>query len=47
MEDLTSLIVDETVGVKFRVNALIKRASLYIQQCKDPSKVGFTCSPAH
>ena len=38
MEDLTSLISDETVGVKFRVNALIKRASLYIQQCKDPSK---------
>lgn len=38
MEDLTSLIGDETVGVKFRVNALIKRASLYIQQCKDPSK---------
>ena len=26
------------IAVKVRVNALIKRASLFIQQCKDPSK---------
>jgi len=36
-EDLTTLIEDEGADVKLRVNALIKRASLYIQQCKDPS----------
>jgi len=38
MEDLTRLIEEETASVSIRVNALIKRASLYIQQCKDPSK---------
>jgi len=38
MDDLTKLIEDETADVKVRVNALIKRASLYIQQCKDPKK---------
>jgi import receptor subunit TOM70 len=38
MEDLTIIIEDDGVDVKLRVNALIKRASLYIQQCKDPSK---------
>merc|ERR1712106_827139 len=38
MADLTVLIENPEVGVKLRVNALIKRASLYIQQCKDPTK---------
>lgn len=38
MEDLTTVIEDEGADVKLRVNALIKRASLYIQQCKDPTK---------
>lgn len=38
MEDLTLLIDGEETDVKLKVNALIKRASLYIQQCKDPSK---------
>ena len=38
MADLTVLIDNPEVEVKLRVNALIKRASLYIQQCKDPSK---------
>jgi len=38
MADLGILIEDDTVSVKVRVNALIKRASLFIQQCKDPSK---------
>merc|ERR1712179_559268 len=38
MADLTVLIENPDVDVKLRVNALIKRASLYIQQCKDPSK---------
>ena len=38
MDDLTTLIENSEVDVKIRVNALIKRASLYIQQCKDPSK---------
>ena len=37
MTDLTILAKDDTVPCKVRVNALIKRASLYIQQCKDPS----------
>ena len=37
MDDLTALIEDDNVNVKLRVNALIKRASLYIQQCKDPA----------
>jgi len=38
MEDLTTLIENEEAAAKLRVNALIKRASLFIQQCKDPSK---------
>jgi len=38
MDDLTRLIDSEGTDVKLKVNALIKRASLYIQQCKDPSK---------
>jgi len=38
MADLTHLIEDAGAGVKVKVNALIKRASLFIQQCKDPSK---------
>jgi len=38
MEDLTILIDDNTVDAKLRVNALIKRASLFIQRCKDPQK---------
>jgi len=38
MEDLTMLIDDSATSVKVRVNALVKRASLYIQQCKDPKK---------
>jgi import receptor subunit TOM70 len=38
MDDLTVLVEDEGVAVKLRVNALIKRASLFIQQCKDPMK---------
>jgi len=38
MEDLSTLIADQAVGVKLRVNALIKRASLFIQQCRDPTK---------
>ena len=38
MEDLTSLIEEEAASASIRVNALIKRASLFIQQCKDPSK---------
>merc|ERR1712098_882258 len=38
MADLTVLIENPEVDVKLRVNALIKRASLYIQQCRDPAK---------
>ena len=38
LEDLTNIINDDNAPVKIKVNALIKRASLYIQQCKDPSK---------
>ena len=37
MADLTDLADDNAVPAKLRVNALIKRASLYIQRCKDPS----------
>ena len=37
MTDLTDLADDNAVQTKLRVNALIKRASLYIQRCKDPS----------
>ena len=37
MRDLTDLADDNAVATKLRVNALIKRASLYIQRCKDPS----------
>lgn len=36
MSDLSSLISDDSANPKIRTNALIKRASLYIQQCKDP-----------
>ena len=36
--DLNTVIDDESADVRLRVNALIKRASLYIQQCKDPIK---------
>jgi len=37
MDDLTILInAGDTVDSKVRVNALVKRASLYIQMCKDP-----------
>ena len=35
-EDLTTVIEDEAAPKAVRVNALVKRASLYIQQCKDP-----------
>jgi len=35
-EDLNLLIDDELTDKKVKVNALIKRASLFIQQCKDP-----------
>jgi len=38
MADLTLLINKEDADVKVKVNALIKRASLYIQQCRDPAK---------
>jgi hypothetical protein len=38
MTDLTHLISCSTTDTKLKVNALIKRASLYIQQCKDPTK---------
>jgi import receptor subunit TOM70 len=38
MKDLSALIDNKDAAVKLRVNALIKRASLFIQQCKDPSK---------
>jgi len=38
MTDLTTLINDDSADVKIRVNALVKRASLYIQQCKDPTQ---------
>lgn len=36
--DLSTVIESEEADVKLRVNALIKRASLYIQQVKDPQK---------
>jgi hypothetical protein len=36
--DLAAVIDDEEADPKIRVNALIKRASLYIQRCKDPVK---------
>ena len=38
MADLEAVIEDETASSSLRANALIKRASLYIQQCKDPEK---------
>ena len=38
MEDFSCLVEDPLTHVKVKVNALIKRASLYIQQCKDPKK---------
>jgi len=37
-EDLTVVITNEEASPKLRVNALIKRASLYIQRCRDPKK---------
>ena len=36
MSDLGVLIEDDSANSKIRANALIKRASLFIQQCKDP-----------
>jgi len=36
MSDLGVLIEDDSANSKIRSNALIKRASLFIQQCKDP-----------
>jgi len=38
MEDLSLLIENPETDTKIKVNALIKRASLYIQQCKDPRR---------
>ena len=38
MDDLSELIEDAECPVRVKVNALIKRASLYIQQAKDPKK---------
>ena len=38
MEDFRDLIDDDSTDIKIRANALIKRASLYIQQCKDPKE---------
>jgi import receptor subunit TOM70 len=38
MADLTHLINAQATETKIKVNALIKRASLYIQQCRDPTK---------
>lgn len=38
MEDATAVIEAEDADVAVRVNALIKRASLFIQQCKNPEK---------
>eukprot|EP00094_Tigriopus_californicus_P012644 TCALIF_12222-PA protein Name:"Similar to TOMM70A Mitochondrial import receptor subunit TOM70 (Homo sapiens)" AED:0.21 eAED:0.21 QI:0/0.4/0.5/0.83/1/1/6/169/580 len=37
-QDFNQVIEDSEADVSLRVNALIKRASLYIQQCKDPMK---------
>ncbi len=37
-DDLGRVIENEEAPAKLRVNALIKRASLFIQQCKDPHK---------
>jgi len=36
--DLEKVIDDQTASAPIRVNALIKRASLFIQQCKDPHR---------
>ncbi len=36
MSDLSSLISDDSANAKIRTNTLIKRASLFNQQCKDP-----------
>ena len=36
MSDLGTLIDDDSANSRIRTNALIKRASLFIQQCKDP-----------
>ena len=37
-DDLQYVIEDENAEPKMRANALIKRASLYIQRCKDPQQ---------
>lgn len=37
-DDLRSVAENESADVKLRVNALIKRASLFIQKCQDPIK---------
>ena len=37
-KDLEDVIETETADPKVRANALIKRASLYIQRCKDPQQ---------
>ena len=36
--DLEDVIENEKANPKMRANALIKRASLYIQRCQDPQK---------
>ncbi len=38
MRDMDLIVEDDTAAAKLRVNALIKRASLYIQRCQDPIK---------
>jgi len=38
MQDFTELVEQDNTDIKIKVNALIKRASLYIQMCKDPKK---------
>ena len=37
-EDLNDIIKNENASPKVRANALIKRASLFIQRCKDPQQ---------
>ena len=39
IEDPTRPIEEETALARIRVNALINRAVLYIQQCKDPFSI--------
>jgi len=38
MDDLNDVIESETASPQLKSNALIKRASLYIQRCKDPEQ---------